>query len=70
MIQIIRGRDRGEEELSLIIDLIEKYEGSAYATQKAKQYSKQAVDALKVFENYEKKGPLIELAEYVVERKS
>lgn len=70
MIQIIKGRKRGEEELSRIIDLIEKYKGSAYATQKAKQYSKQAVDALKVFENNGKKRPLIDLAEYIVERKS
>ena len=69
MTHIIRRKHRGEDELSVIIDLIEKYKGSVYAVEKAKQYSKKAIDSLKIFDDDMKKKPLIELAEYVVGRK-
>jgi octaprenyl-diphosphate synthase len=70
MIQIIQSKNQRKRELSLVIDLIEKFKGKTYAVEQAKRYIRQATDALKVFRNNGKKKPLVELAEYVVQRKS
>ena len=68
MVQIVLKRSRGKRDLAHIIKLIQKYEGSAYATAKAGQYVRKAVEALSPFADDERKKPLVELAEYVVSR--
>ena len=69
MMDIIQRRNHGKEELALIVSLIEKYNGSAYAFDKARYYAQQAQEALIIFDGSENKNGLLELAEYVVERK-
>ena len=68
MVLIAQKNERGSEDLARISSLIEKHNGIKYAVEKAKDYSKQAVDTLSIFENNEKKIPLVGLAEYIVER--
>jgi octaprenyl-diphosphate synthase len=70
MLKIAMTKGQGKNELSKILDLIEKYDGSAYAVKKAGEYSRYAVEALDVFEDNKKKKCLTGLAEYVVERKA
>jgi octaprenyl-diphosphate synthase len=71
MVEMVRNdRELGDAELSVIVELIHKYDGSRYAMEKARAYTQQAVDNLQEFENSERKEHLLSLAEYVVERKS
>ncbi len=70
MLLIAQNKRRGKEELSRIVDLIEKYQGREYAIKKAETHSEKAVAALDVFKDSNKKGSLVGLAQYVVARKS
>jgi octaprenyl-diphosphate synthase len=71
MLEMIRnGRELGAPELTTILELIKKYEGSSYAVAKAKAYAQQAADHLMEFDSSEKRTHLLALAEYVVERKN
>ncbi len=59
-----------EQDLSRVIELVEKYQGSEYAVDQAKKYAADAVKALDAFDESSQKQPLIDLAEYVVTRKT
>ncbi|MCX5894355.1 MAG: polyprenyl synthetase family protein [Proteobacteria bacterium] len=64
-----RGRELEEKDLAVIFDLINKYDGSRRAVDKAKAYTQRAAVSLKLFDNPADKE-LLALAEYALERKS
>ncbi len=64
-----RGKELEEKDLAVIFDLINKYDGSRRAVDKAKSYIKRAAVSLKLFDNPADKE-LLALAEYALERKS
>jgi octaprenyl-diphosphate synthase len=70
LIEVMQNEKRDDKELADVINLIDKYQGNAYAVNKAKQYVKKAIDALEVITDQDKKEPLIKLAGYIMERKS
>ena len=70
LVEIAQEKNRGDDELSTVVKLIEKYDGINYAIEKARHYSLLADDALGIFEASDKKKPLVDLAEYVVQRVS
>jgi geranylgeranyl pyrophosphate synthase len=70
LVEIAKETNRGDDELSTVVKLIEKYDGINYAIEQARNYSQRAVDSLGIFEDIEKKKPLVDLAEYVVRRVS
>ncbi len=66
----MQNENRAVKELTDVINIIDKYQGNAYALSRAEQYVKKALDALEVITDQEKKQPLITLAEFILERKS
>ncbi len=64
-----KGQALNADDLSVIFDMVNKYEGSRGAIEKAKSFIQKAQDALTVFDNADRKTPLLDLAAYVVERK-
>ncbi|MDH3972636.1 MAG: polyprenyl synthetase family protein [Deltaproteobacteria bacterium] len=59
-----------EDDLSLALDLINKYGGIDYTVQKARDYIARAKENIAVFEDSEMKEALLEMANYVVEREN
>jgi len=70
LIEIMHNENRDDKELADVIQIIDKYQGNAYAVNRAKQHVKKAIDALGGIAEQEKKEPLIQLAEFIMERKS
>lgn len=69
MLQVIQQGNYEKKELSLIIKLIETYQGNTYAIEKAREYARLASEALRVFDASDNRKLLVELADYVVDRK-
>jgi len=70
MNQIARKKTRSKDELARVIKLIEKYSGSSASIERARAYADMAVGALGVFPDTRHKKSMLDLAEYVVARKS
>jgi len=70
LIEVMQNENRDSKELVEVINIIDKYQGNAYAVKKADQHVKKAIEALSVIADPEKMKPLIELAEFIMERKS
>jgi octaprenyl-diphosphate synthase len=70
MIEIMLSKRRGKRELSQVIKLIEKLQGQSYAREQAAVYVRRAIEALGVFDENGKKQPLLDLAEYVLNRRA
>jgi geranylgeranyl pyrophosphate synthase len=58
------------EDLTVIFDIINKYDGSRGAIDKANAFIQKAEDALNVFDGADQKTQLLDLAHYVVERRN
>ncbi len=70
LIEVMQNENRDSKELVEVINIIDKYQGNAYAVRKAEQHVKKAIDSLSIIADPEKMKPLIELAEFIMERKS
>ncbi len=70
LIETMQNKSRDSEKLSDVINIINKYQGSSYAINIAKNYTKKAIVSLEKIADQENRKPLIELAEFIMERKS
>jgi len=71
MLQLIRkGHELNAADLTVIFDIINKYDGSRGAIDKAKDFIQKAEDSLQVFDGADQKTQLLHLAHYVVERRN
>jgi len=71
MLQLIRkGHELNAADLTVIFDIINKYDGSRGAIDKAKDFIQKAEDSLQVFDGEDQKTQLLHLAHYVVERRN
>jgi octaprenyl-diphosphate synthase len=70
LIETMQNKSRDSEKLSDVINIINKYQGSSYAINIAKNYTKKAIASLEKIADQENRKPLIELAEFIMERKS
>jgi len=70
MVGIMQSAKRGKRELAQIISLIEKLQGERYAREQAAAYVRRATAALDAFDQRGDKQPLLDLAEYILYRKS
>jgi len=61
--------DANDEEVQKIIKFFEEIGAIEYAKEKAREYSKKAIDALKILPESEAKKELIKLSEFAIERK-
>lgn len=59
-----------DEDLSMALDLINKYKGLEYTLEKAREHIAVAKDSLKLFPESEDKSALLCLADYVLEREN
>lgn len=60
--------DANDEEVQKIIKFFEEIGAIEYAKEKAREYSKKAIDALKILPESEAKKELIKLSEFAIER--
>jgi octaprenyl-diphosphate synthase len=58
-----------DEDFQQLLDLITKYDGLAYARQQALEHKNRALEGLQAFPDSETRRALLELTEFVVERK-
>ena len=70
LIETMQNKSRNSENLTDVINIINKYQGSSYAINIAKKYTKKAIDALENIADPENRKPLVILAEFIMERKS
>ncbi len=70
LIEVMQNENRDSKELAEVINIIDKYQGNAYAVKKAGQHIKKAVDALEIIAGKEQMEPLVKLSEFIMERKS
>lgn len=70
LIKTMQNKNRDSQELNNVINIINKYQGNSYAINIAKNYTKKAINALENIADQESRKPLIELAEFIMERKS
>ena len=66
--RIFEKEDRDENDVKLIIELINRYNGIIYTQNKAKEYVKKSKKFLDVFNSSNEFQPLYDIADYVVER--
>ena len=69
MKQMVNKKKKSKEELSSIHDFISAHGGIEYAKKKMEAYKSQALEQLHDFENNEAKIALLDLVEFIVERK-
>ena len=70
LIETMQNKSRDSGNLTDVINIINKYQGSSYAINIAKKYTKKAIDALENIADPENRKPLVKLAEFIMERKS
>lgn len=70
LIETMQNKNRDSRELNDVINIINKYQGSSYAINIAKNYTKKAIVSLENIADQENRKPLIKLAEFIMERKS
>ncbi|HHF56373.1 MAG TPA: polyprenyl synthetase family protein, partial [Thermoplasmatales archaeon] len=62
------GKEDADDEVQKIIKFFEEIGAIEYAKEKAREYSKEAIDVLKILPESGAKKELIKLAEFAVER--
>ena len=70
LIETMQNKSRDSGNLTDVINIINKYQGSSYAINIAKKYTKKAIDALENIADPENRKSLVKLAEFIMERKS
>lgn len=70
MVKIVQNQDFSPEEFQILIDLLKKYGGIAYTEQRARACVEKAKAALSAFEPSKFKGSLMDIADYVVARRT
>ncbi len=70
LIETMQNKSRDSGKLTDVINIINKYQGSSYAINIAKNYTKKAIVSLENIADQENRKPLIKLAEFIMERKS
>lgn len=71
-VQILKSIKSGGKKLKVseVIDFVKKYDGISYSEEIAYQYAQKAIHCLDIFDSSETKKALIELVEFVVNRKN
>jgi len=70
LIETMQNKSRDSGNLTDVINIINKYQGSSYAINIAKNYTKKAIVSLEKIAGQENRKPLVKLAEFIMERKS
>jgi len=70
LIETMQNKSRDSGKLTDVINIINKYQGSSYAINIAKNYTKKAIVSLEKIAGQENRKPLVKLAEFIMERKS
>jgi octaprenyl-diphosphate synthase len=69
MMNIIRNQDFSQENIKLLIDFAKKQKGVEYAQSKMQETKKKTIDLLNQFPDSETKTAMIDLIDYIIERK-
>ncbi|MDR0681966.1 MAG: polyprenyl synthetase family protein [Dysgonamonadaceae bacterium] len=69
MMNIIHNQDFSQENIKLLIEFAKKQEGIKYAQSKMQEIKKKTVDLLSQFPDTETKTAMIDLIDYIIERK-